>query len=344
MASTLNYAKAGVNREAADRFVERIATLSRGTLDSRVKSSIGGYASLYEMDKSRWIAASTDGVGTKLKLAFRLKQHGTVGIDLVAMSVNDLLCVGAEPQFFLDYFATGKLDEGVAEQVLKGIVEGCRQAGCALVGGETAEMPDFYTAGEYDLAGFAVGMVRKTRVLPRAEVKPGDVLIGIRSSGVHSNGFSLLRKMLPEGASGDEIARELLTPTRIYVRSLGPMLRRRVLKGLAHITGSGFLNVPRISERVNYEIRLPEHSELPGIYDWVRSASGLGFDELAATFNMGIGMVAVVAPKNATAVLAALKKAGETAWVIGETVRKKSGVPAEVRVTDGADSATLHYV
>ena len=232
MGSPLNYETAGVNREAADRFVERIATLSRGTLNARVKASIGGYASLYEMDKSRWLAASTDGVGTKLKLAFRLKEHRTVGIDLVAMSVNDLLCVGAEPQFFLDYFATGKLDEGVGEQVLEGIV-----AGCALVGGETAEMPDFYTAGEYDLAGFAVGMVRRTRVLPRGDVKAGDTLIGIRSSGVHSNGFSLLRKILPAGPDGDKIARELLTPTRIYVQSLGPLLARKAFKGLAHITG-----------------------------------------------------------------------------------------------------------
>lgn len=343
MGSPLNYATAGVNREAADRFVEKIATLSRGTLNSRVKGSIGGYASLYEMDKSRWIAASTDGVGTKLKLAFRLKEHRTVGIDLVAMSVNDLLCVGAEPQFFLDYFATGQLDEGVAEHVLEGIVEGCRQAGCALVGGETAEMPDFYSAGEYDLAGFAVGMVRKARVLPRSDVKPGDTLIGIRSSGVHSNGFSLLRKILPDGSSGDRTAQELLTPTRIYVRSLAPLLRRRALKGLAHITGSGFLNVPRISEHVNYEIKLPARDELPRVYDWVRQASGLGFHELASTFNMGIGMIAVVSQKHADKTLAALKKAGEQAWIVGQTTRKKAGQPSQVVLSDGDETATLDY-
>src|SRR4051812_17541329 len=192
--ASLNYEQSGVNRDAADKLVEKIAVLAKSTLNKRVKASVGGYASLYELDKKRWLAASTDGVGTKLKLAFRLKEHRTIGIDLVAMSVNDLLCVGAEPLFFLDYFATGKLDGGVAEQVLEGIVEGCRQARCALVGGETAEMPDFYQAGEYDLGGFAVGFVEPKRALPRKDVKPGDVLIGLGSTGFHSNGYSLLRK------------------------------------------------------------------------------------------------------------------------------------------------------
>src|SRR4051812_2218162 len=174
--SALNYADSGVDRAAADRFVDKIAVLSKGTLNKRVKASVGGYASLYELDKKRWLAASTDGVGTKLKLAFRLKEHRTVGIDLVAMSVNDLLCVGAEPLFFLDYFATGRLELGVAEQVLEGITEGCRQAMCALVGGETAEMPDFYSAGEYDLGGFAVGIVEPKKALPSKKIKPGDAL------------------------------------------------------------------------------------------------------------------------------------------------------------------------
>jgi len=346
--ATLNYAESGVNREAADQFVDRIALLSEKTLNRRVKASIGGYASLFELDRKRWLAASTDGVGTKLKLAFRLGEHRTVGIDLVAMSVNDILCVGAEPLFFLDYFATGKLETGIAEQVLEGIVAGCRAAGCALVGGETAEMPDFYGAGEYDLGGFAVGYVEPSRVLPRADIKPGDVLIGIRSSGCHSNGFSLLRKLLDREYNAEmksQLERELLTPTRIYVRSLRSLISGRQLKGLAHITGSGFLNVPRLSDKVNYEIELPPRSELPGIFDWVRASSKLSFAELAQTFNLGIGMVAVVAPApgKVKQVLRQLKKRGETAWVIGEVQKKSKGTKCEVVLRDGTDSARLIY-
>ena len=337
----LNYAQSGVDRQAADQLVEKIAVLAKGTLNKRVKASVGGYASLYELDKKRWLAASTDGVGTKLKLAFRLKDHRTVGIDLVAMSVNDILCVGAEPLFFLDYFATGKLDKGVAEQVLQGIVEGCHQAKCALVGGETAEMPDFYTAGEYDLGGFAVGFVEPKRALPRKDVKPGDVLIGLGSSGFHSNGFSLIRKLIPAGPEGDGLARECLKPTRIYVKSLSPLLRKGVLKGLAHITGSGFLNVPRISDRVSYEITLPK--EKPAVYRWVRERSGLSTEELCQTFNMGLGMVIAVSAKQAPATLKALKKSGEKAWVVGQVVRKAKGKPSQVILKDGAETITLDY-
>jgi len=342
--ATLNYAQSGVDRNAADKLVEKIAVLAQSTLNRRVKASVGGYASLYELDKKRWLAASTDGVGTKLKLAFRLKEHRTVGIDLVAMSVNDILCVGAEPLFFLDYLATGKLDNGVAEQVLQGIVEGCRQARCALVGGETAEMPDFYQAGEYDLGGFAVGFVEPKNALPakgRNAVKPGDVLIGIASSGVHSNGFSLLRKLIPEGRGGDKLARELLTPTRIYVKALGPLLKKGALKGLAHITGSGFLNVPRISEAVSYEIELP--TERPVIYEWIKKSSGLSTEELCQTFNMGLGMVIAVSPKNAKAVLKSVTQAGEKAWVVGQAVRRAKGKPSQVFLKDGSQTVTLDY-
>ncbi|MGE0615639.1 MAG: phosphoribosylformylglycinamidine cyclo-ligase, partial [Bacteriovoracia bacterium] len=211
--ATLDYAKAGVNRDAADQMVEKIAALSRLTHSGKVKSAVGGYASLFALDKRRCLAASTDGVGTKLKLAFQLGQHDTVGIDLVAMSVNDLLCVGAEPLFFLDYIAIGKLEPGVVESVLKGVVAGCAQAKCALVGGETAQMPDIYREGEYDLAGFAVGVVENPRVLPRRDVRPGDILLGVGSSGMLCNGFSLLRKLLPAGGDSVSLARELLTPT-----------------------------------------------------------------------------------------------------------------------------------
>jgi phosphoribosylformylglycinamidine cyclo-ligase len=341
--STLDYAKSGVNREAADRLVEKIAIMAKKTSNRRVKSSVGGYASLFELDKKRWLAASTDGVGTKLKLAFRLKDHRTVGIDLVAMSVNDLLCVGAEPLFFLDYLATGKLDNGVAEQVLEGIVEGCRQAGCALVGGETAEMPDFYTAGEYDLGGFAVGQVAPKDVLPKKEIKPGDVLIGIASSGVHSNGFSLLRKLIPDGASGDSIARDLLTPTKIYAKSMAPLIQERLVLGMAHITGSGFLNVPRMSEKVSYEIELPPAAERASIYSWVTKSTNLPLVELAQTFNLGIGMVLVVKSSKVPAVMKKLKKSGEKAWKIGLVVKKKSGKPSTVRVTSDQESVELTY-
>jgi phosphoribosylformylglycinamidine cyclo-ligase len=341
--ATLNYAQSGVNRDAADQLVSRIAGLAKSTLNKRVKASVGGYASVYALDSKRWLAASTDGVGTKLKLAFRLKEHRTVGIDLVAMSVNDLLCVGAEPLFFLDYFATGKLDPGVAEQVLEGIVDGCKQAKCALVGGETAEMPDFYDDGEYDLGGFAVGFLEPKHALPRKDIKPGDALIGLASSGFHSNGYSLLRKLVPDGSAGDELARKLLTPTRIYAKSLAPLLKARAFKGLAHITGSGYLNVPRMSEKVSYEIALPASGARPEVYDWVGEASGLPFSELAQTFNLGLGMIGVVPANQASAIVKKLNRAGEKASIVGEVVKKRSGQGCEVHLGGDGESVSLKY-
>ncbi len=332
-----------MDRDAADRLVEKIQTLVKPTLNSRVKSSIGGYASLFALDKKRLIAASTDGVGTKLKLAFRLKEHKTVGIDLVAMSVNDLLCVGAEPLFFLDYFATGKLDSQIASDVISGIVAGCKQAHCALVGGETAEMPDFYSPGEYDLAGFAVGMVDADKTLPHREIRPGDVLIGLRSSGCHSNGFSFLRRIVPEGLDGFSIAQEMFTPTRIYVDSLSGLLKKGNIKGLAHITGSGFLNVPRMNSKVSYEIELPPLRERPGIFKWIRDFGGMDLKESAITFNLGIGMVAAVAPAKASSVLKALKKSGETAWELGVVTSKRKGRPSEVLLKAGEEEVLLEY-
>lgn len=342
--ASLTYKDAGVDIVAADALVGRITGLAKKTLNKKVKSSIGGYASLYEIDKKRWIAASTDGVGTKLKLAMRLKKHNTVGIDLVAMSVNDLICTGAEPLFFLDYFATGKLESGVAEQVIAGIVEGCKQARCALVGGETAEMPDFYSPGEYDLAGFAVGMVEPKKVLPLQTIRPGDELIGVGSSGVHSNGLSLVRKLLPEGPLGDQWALQFLEPTRIYVRSLFPLIQKKEIKGAAHITGSGFLNVPRLSDRVSYEIALPSEGERPAVFRWLKDKSGLGLKDLAMTFNLGIGMVLVVPPGKSAGVIKKLRKSGEKAWRLGQVVKKtKNSKTSEVHVQDGSDRVTLHY-
>lgn len=343
--AAISYEQAGVNRSAADKLVEKISFLSQATLNRRVKSYIGGYASLYELDKKRWIAASTDGVGTKLRLAFQTGIHNSIGIDLVAMSVNDLLCVGAKPLFFLDYFATGKLDPGVAEQVLRGIIEGCTQAQCALVGGETAEMPDFYQDGEYDLGGFAVGEVAPAHVLPKKEIKAGDVIIGIGSSGCHSNGYSLLRKLLQaEKNNRAHWMNELLKPTKIYVKSLAPLLDKNLIKGLAHITGSGFLNVPRISDRVNFEIELPAARELPPVFGWLKPASQLPLSELAQTFNLGIGMVVVVASSKSELVLKKLKRSGEAAWILGEVKKKRAAKhPSEIEIHDGTESATLIY-
>jgi phosphoribosylformylglycinamidine cyclo-ligase len=339
------YAAAGVDQAAADRFVEKISALTRSTMNRRVKAAVGGYASVYELDRKRWIAASTDGVGTKLKLAFRLREHRTIGIDLVAMSVNDLLCVGAEPLFFLDYFATGKLEEGVGVQVLEGIVEGCRQAKVALVGGETAEMPDFYAHGEYDLGGFAVGSLEPRRLLPKRQIRKGDVLIGLGSSGPHSNGYSLIRKLLPQGPEGDGEARKLLEPTRIYVKSCLPLVQKGLVKGMAHVTGSGFLNVPRMSEKVSYRIELPALEELAPTHRWLREKSRLGLGELATTFNCGLGMVMAVSPKHAQAVLRAVRKSGEKAWVVGEVRPRSKGKPSQVEVVDpsGLGTAVLDY-
>lgn len=346
----LTYARAGVDRDAADQLVTRISDLAKTTLGihrAKMRSTIGGYASLYAIDTKRTLAASTDGVGTKLKLAFELGLHSTVGIDLVAMSVNDLLCVGAEPLFFLDYFATGKLLPETAQSVISGVVAGCKQAGCALVGGETAEMPDLYGEGEYDLAGFAVGMVDKPKILPKTDIKSGDVLIGLASSGFHSNGFSLLRKLLPaDGAERRAIAEELLTPTRIYCKEVLPLIRSRKIKGLAHITGSGFLNVPRMSTRVNYEIDLPDESELPTVFEWVRKKSGLPLSELASTFNMGLGMMIAVSPLNASFVMKELKKKKQKAWICGKVVSKQKGQKAQSIVgvhSALGESASLEY-
>ncbi len=342
------YAKAGVNRDLADKFVGSISTMVRSTLNSKVKSSVGGYASLYALNAKQYIAASTDGVGTKLKLAFEWDGHSTVGIDLVAMSVNDLLCVGASPLFFLDYFATGKLKPEVAKKVVAGIVDGCKQGGCALIGGETAEMPGFYEAGEYDLAGFAVGVVEKSRVLPSKSIKRGDVLIGVSSTGFHSNGYSLVRKLFKswkptKSLSRERLARELLKPTQIYTQAVVDLILKKQIKGLAHITGSGFLNVPRMSSSVSYDIVLPPLRERPKSFQWLETLQegSLSFEEKVQTFNMGIGLVIACDPKKAELVLAHLKKKKFRAWRLGMVTPKKK--ICEVRVQSETSSATLVY-
>lgn len=342
------YAKAGVNRDLADQFVNSISVMVKSTLNSKVKSAVGGYASLYALNAQQYLAASTDGVGTKLKLAFQWDSHDTVGIDLVAMSVNDLLCVGAKPLFFLDYFATGKLKPKTAKDVLAGIVNGCRQGGCALIGGETAEMPGFYETGEYDLAGFAVGLVEKKNVLPSKNIRAGDVLIGVSSSGFHSNGYSLVRKLFAKwkpskGLSKKALAEELLKPTMIYTKAVDKLVSQGHVKGLAHITGSGFLNVPRMSNKVSYQMELPPLSQRPKAFQWLESLkdSTLTFEEKVQTFNMGIGLVIACDPKKATQVLAHLKKNNYKAWTLGTVIRKKAR--CEVQVREGAQMATLVY-
>jgi phosphoribosylformylglycinamidine cyclo-ligase len=335
----LSYADAGVDRAAADLLVDQIRKLTRSTLNSKVKGAVGGYASLYEISANQYIAATTDGVGTKLKLAFESGLHSTIGIDLVAMCVNDLICVGAEPLFFLDYFATGKLAPDTAIEVLKGIVNGCKQAGCALVGGETAEMPDFYKNGEYDLGGFAVGKVSKKDLLPKTKIRAGNILIGIASSGLHSNGFSLIRKLLDLEKATTKRASLLshcLTPTKIYVRSMLPLIKKGLILGAAHITGSGVLNIPRMNAQVSYEITLPGSKQRAPIYDWLERASELSLSEFVQTFNAGIGMVLAVDSSKVAAVLKILKQEKENAFVCGKVISSKKGKSCLVRVSDAS--------
>lgn len=344
----VDYQSAGVDIDLGDRFASMIGRMAKPTLNRRVRASVGGYASLYEASPSQWIAASTDGVGTKLKLAIQSGNHRTVGIDLVAMSVNDLLCVGARPLFFLDYYATSKLDLETGAQVMEGIVAGCKQAGCALVGGETAEMPDFYAPGDYDLAGFAVGTVAPKRVLPSRGIRAGDALIGLASSGLHSNGFSLVRQWLDQLPEGERKLRsgQCLEPTRIYAKALMPLLDAGLIQAASHITGSGFLNLPRVSEKFDYEVRLPEWEARPEVFAWVRDASGLSLEKLATTFNLGIGMVLVVSPKKAPTVKHALKKSKQAFWEIGRVVRRpgKNGGTPTVWIHDPSlGQATLKY-
>jgi phosphoribosylformylglycinamidine cyclo-ligase len=295
-----------------------------------VKSGVGGFASLYEISKGRYLAAGTDGVGTKLKIAQQLGIHDTVGIDLVAMCVNDVICTGARPLFFLDYIGCGKLDLAASEGIVKGIVQGCRQAGVALVGGETAEMPGMYDEGEYDLAGFSVGEVAKRDLLDGSKLKPGDELVGLASSGAHSNGFSLVRKLLREEET--ELLKLALTPTRIYVKPALAALGagKFGIRGFAHITGSGFYNIPRIHPRFRYVItQLPE---APPLFAVLQKRALLDAREMYSTFNMGVGFVMACQKGKGGALVKFLGKKGETAFPLGhvekgrgETVVRAAG-------------------
>jgi phosphoribosylformylglycinamidine cyclo-ligase len=330
MTSPISYKDAGVDIDAGDALVERIKPLAKKTLREGVLAGIGGFGALFEVPRryrEPVLVSGTDGVGTKLKLAFEWKLHDGVGIDLVAMSVNDVLVQGAEPLFFLDYFACGKLDVDTAATVVAGVARGCTLAGCALIGGETAEMPGMYSAGEYDLAGFAVGVVEKSRILTGQSVCTGDVVLGLASSGVHSNGFSLVRKcieraagQLPQTLDGQLFRQAVMAPTRIYVKSVLAALNQHpgAIHALAHITGGGLTeNIPRVLPaqlaahltRANWP-----RSEL---FAWLAQTAGIGAGEMSRTFNDGIGMVALVAPDAADAVAATLQAQGETVYRIG---------------------------
>src|SRR5258707_8330434 len=297
----LSYRDAGVDLDEGDALVEAIKPFAKRTLRPEVLAGIGGFGALFEVSKKYRepvLVSGTDGVGTKLKLAFQLRVHDTVGIDLVAMSVNDILTQGAEPLFFLDYFACGKLDVAVATEVVQGIARGCELAGCALIGGETAEMPGMYAEGEYDLAGFAVGVVEKSAIVDGRDIVPGDAVLGLASSGAHSNGYSLIRKILERARPPRGI--DLLEPTRIYVKPVLKLMESVPIKGLAHITGGGIVgNVPRILQR-NLVARIRKDAwPRPEIFQWLQREGKVAEDEMHRVFNCGIGMVVVVAAEHA---------------------------------------------
>jgi phosphoribosylformylglycinamidine cyclo-ligase len=323
----LSYRDAGVDIDEGDALVEAIKPLARRTLRPEVLAGIGGFGALCRIPgkyRQPVLVSGTDGVGTKLRLAFQLARHDTVGIDLVAMSVNDVLVQGAEPLFFLDYFACGKLELAVAKEVVKGIAHGCELAGCALIGGETAEMPGMYPQGEYDLAGFCVGVVEKDRIIDGRAIVPGDAILGLASSGPHSNGYSLIRKILERG----QPPFDLLEPTRIYVKPVLKLLESVPVKGLAHITGGGIVgNLPRVlPENTAAKIRKDSWPR-PGVFEWLQRTGNVAEDEMWRVFNCGIGMALIVAPAHARAAAELLRGSGETVYEIG-SVEAAPGEPA----------------
>ncbi|MFH1715451.1 MAG: phosphoribosylformylglycinamidine cyclo-ligase [Elusimicrobiota bacterium] len=321
----VTYKGAGVDIDAGDLLVDKIVSAAKNLKSKSMLGGIGGFGGAYLLDKkykNPVLISGTDGVGTKLKIAFLLNKHNTVGIDLVAMCVNDIITCGAEPLFFLDYFATGKLSVNQGEQIIKGIVEGCRQSGCMLLGGETAEMPSFYKKGEYDLAGFAVGVVEKNKMINGSGIRPGDVVLGIPSSGVHSNGFSLVRKAL-NNRELKKYGAQLITPTRIYVKEIMPLLKKNLVKGLAHITGGGLPgNVPRVLPK-NCNVKIYKNSwNVPKIFKTIKEYGNVDENEMFKVFNMGIGMTVIVSKNDS----AKVKKIVKDAIVIGEVVSGKNRV------------------
>ena len=328
----LTYADAGVSIEAGNALVRAIGPLARSTARPGADAELGGFGGFFDLKAAGYrdplLVAANDGVGTKLKLAIETERHDGVGIDLVAMCANDLIVQGAEPLFFLDYYASAKLDNEVAGAVVASIAEGCRQAGCALIGGETAEMPGMYAEGDYDLAGFCVGAVERDKVLTGTRIAPGDVILGLASSGVHSNGFSLVRRIIEQegwnldqpmpGSAGAALADVLLEPTRIYVRALLPLVQEGRIKGLAHITGGGLLeNIPRVLPEGCHAVVEADRWQLPRIFSLLQEGGRIAPEEMARTFNCGVGMAVIVAADEAAPVATALEGAGETAFEIG---------------------------
>lgn len=336
MSQSLSYRDAGVDINAGDSLVERIKPFAKRTMRPEVLGDLGGFGALVEISQKYRhpvLVSGTDGVGTKLKLAFEWDQHDTVGIDLVAMSVNDILVQGAEPLFFLDYFACGKLDVERAAAVIKGIAAGCEQSGCALIGGETAEMPGMYPDGEYDLAGFAVGVVEKEQVINGRSIVAGDVVLGLASNGIHSNGYSLVRKIIEraqpeldaEFNQGKTLRQAIIAPTRLYVKPILAALKQFTIKGMAHITGGGISeNVPRILPENTVAAIDSQSWPLPKLFQWLQQAGNVETQEMYRTFNCGIGMVLVVNSGDADVIQKFLQQQGETVYQIGR-IRSRQG-------------------
>ncbi len=328
------YKDSGVDVKAGSEAVRLMKQHAESTFNKHVLQGLGSFGAMYEYGENV-LVSGTDGVGTKLKAAFALNKHDTIGIDCVAMCANDIICHGAKPMFFLDYLATGNLDPSTAAQIVSGVAEGCRQSGCALIGGETAEMPGFYTEGEYDIAGFCVGSVEKTKLITGKNIKPGDVLIGLGSSGLHSNGFSLVRALISMSAQtmsqnihsfGKTIGEELLTPTKIYVKTILKLIEKFDIKGIAHITGGGFYeNIPRIfPSGIGAKIESGSW-DIPEIFNILQSNGSVARKEMFSTFNMGIGMVLAVSEDISNDVLFAARDLGEDSYIIGKTI-EGSGV------------------
>ncbi len=340
--SSLSYRDAGVDIDAGNRLVDRIKSQVKSTHRPGVLGGLGGFGGLFELPthyRQPVLVSGTDGVGTKLKLALALNRHETIGIDLVAMCVNDILVTGAEPLFFLDYYATGQLDVDTAASVIQGIAQGCKMAGAALIGGETAEMPGLYAGGDYDLAGFCVGVVEKERIIDGSQVQTGDVLVGLASSGPHSNGYSLIRKILETSAAdlaqpfaNSTLGEVLLTPTRIYVKPLLQLLETLEIHALAHITGGGLPeNLPRVLPTGTQAVINTDSWQRPAIFQWLQEQGQVPESEMLRTFNCGVGMVLILAQSDVEQALEILSTAGETAWVMGE-VKSGEGTPSvEIR-------------
>lgn len=338
---SLSYRDAGVDIDAGDALIEAIKPFAKRTMREGVLAGIGGFGALFEVSKKYRepvLVSGTDGVGTKLKLAFHLNRHDTVGIDLVAMSVNDILVQGAEPLFFLDYFACGRLDVATATDVIKGIAAGCEQAGCALIGGETAEMPSMYPDGEYDLAGFAVGVVEKFRIIDGTKISPGDVVLGLASSGAHSNGYSLVRKILDVAKPdmnadfhGRPLSDVLIAPTRIYVKPLLALMEKIDIHGLVHITGGGLVeNIPRVLQPDLTAVLHRDAWQMPPLFTWLQQHGGVEDAEMHRVFNCGIGMTVIVAKDKADETQAMLEQSGETVFRLGEIRERQQGEPQTI--------------